>query len=89
MTGEKHRSRNRKKRKGKGFLGIPPHAKSVEESVLKDDEIARSKNREHLGSSHSMQVAAQAAQARDVTLAFERLQRDLQGFVRELYTDLL
>ena len=43
MTGEKHRSRYRKKRKGKGFLGIPPHAKSVEESALKDDEIARSK----------------------------------------------
>ena len=39
MTGAKHWSRYRKKRKGKGFLGIPPHAKSVEESVLKDDEI--------------------------------------------------
>ena len=43
MTGEKHQSRYRKKRKGKGFLANPPHPKSLEESVLKDDEIARSK----------------------------------------------
>ena len=34
----------------------------------------------------ALSIQPQAAQARDVTLAFERLQRcDLQGFVWELY----
>ena len=36
MTGEKHRSRYRKSRKGKGFSGVAKYEKSTEETASED-----------------------------------------------------
>lgn len=51
MTGEKHRSRYRKTRKGRGFRGVSLHEQSAEESVSEESEIAVSSQ----GTSHKTQ----------------------------------
>lgn len=42
MTGEKHRSRYRKSRKGKGFSGVAKYKKATEETASEECEMPQS-----------------------------------------------
>lgn len=52
MTGEKHRSRYRKLRKGKGFGGVSLNTKCAEESISEESEIAESSEGESSKTEH-------------------------------------